>query len=174
MQIDVTPEYLASQHLSPTFPERFWAKVDKNGPIRPCPPYPADLGQCWIWTGSRSTKGYGRIGRGRRQTHHVILAHVASWILHCGLVPDGKQICHKCDVAFCVNPNHLFPGTNLENIYDMISKGRHSKKLSVSQIIEIRNLYQFGKVGYQTLANKFGVVWSTIRDVVRRKTWTHI
>lgn len=85
---------------------RFWAKVDRNGPVPPSRP---ELGACWLWTASRNVRrgGYGQVkiaGRVRR-------AHIVAYELVIGSVPEGKQLDHLCDVTHCVNPAHLRPKT---------------------------------------------------------------
>ncbi len=74
---------------------------------------------CWIWTGA-TAREYGRIWIGDR----VVYAHRASFVLHGGELIEGYDVCHKCDVKSCVNPEHLFQGTRQENIQDCINKGR--------------------------------------------------
>lgn len=78
---------------------------------------------CWIWTASIGGGGYGQIGSGGRK--QPLLAHRASWQIHFGQIPDGMQVCHKCDVKLCVNPDHLFLGSQIDNMQDMIRKGRN-------------------------------------------------
>jgi hypothetical protein len=86
---------------------RFWSKVQK-GP------------DCWTWAGSRSAKGYGRLNVGGA----VCQAHRVSWELHRGAIPSDLFVLHRCDNPPCVNPDHLFLGTALDNSRDMVSKGR--------------------------------------------------
>lgn len=96
--------------------ERFWAKVNKDGPtVR------AELGPCWAWTADRNHKGYGRLQLGGNV---VELAHRYSWALHVGPIPEGMLVCHHCDNPVCVRPEHLFVGTAKDNTADMIAKGR--------------------------------------------------
>lgn len=94
--------------------ERFWSKVNKNGPIHPV------LGtRCWTWIGGKRDRGYGAFRYLDSQS-----AHRVSWILKFGQIPKSKLVCHHCDNPSCVNPDHLFVGTSLDNNQDMVKKGR--------------------------------------------------
>ena len=88
--------------------ERFWRKVDKSG-------------ECWEWTGSRSSEGWhGRMKwRGR-----MTMTHRIAWEIHFGHIPDGLFVLHACDNPPCVNPAHLMLGTHRANMIDAGRKGR--------------------------------------------------
>lgn len=91
--------------------ERFWSKVNKTG-------------GCWEWTAAANVKGYGRfMFEGRVQ-----YAHRLSYAFAFGGISEGLLVCHRCDNPKCVNPAHLFLGTNMDNIQDCCAKGRHHKQ----------------------------------------------
>lgn len=93
----------------PSAEQRFWAKVNKDGPI---PLHAPHLGACWIWTGSPINSGYGNFYSERRT---FVLAHRFAYELLVGPVPEGLTIDHLCRVPLCVNPAHLEPVTQAEN-----------------------------------------------------------
>jgi hypothetical protein len=96
---------------------RFWKKVDKNGPIHPV------LGTaCWVWTGYKMPFGHGQLTISKDES--CVLTHRFSWELHHGPIPEGIKVCHRCDNPPCVRPDHLFLGTQKDNIQDAIKKGR--------------------------------------------------
>lgn len=145
--------------------ERLWAKVAKRG---------AD--ECWEWMGWRHPSGYGQIGRGRREDG-LSYTHVAAWEVTHGPVPRGRVVCHRCDNPPCVNPEHLFLGTQADNMHDMIDKRRHShgerhaSKLTEENVREIRKLLLAG-LTQQEIATRFRVARSLIGLIGRHKRWT--
>lgn len=88
--------------------ERFWSKVDKDGPV---PDYAPHLGQCWIWTDSPN-RGYGRLFIAKRPRQ----AHRLSYEMTIGPIAEGMDLDHLCRVTVCVNPAHLEPVTHQINI----------------------------------------------------------
>ena len=95
--------------------QRFWPKVEKGSPA-----------ECWLWKGAVNNQGYGQILFNGK----VCLASRVSWVMHIGPVPDGLFVLHHCDTPACINPGHLFLGTQTDNMADMAAKGRngHSNK----------------------------------------------
>lgn len=79
--------------------------------------------ECWIWIGTKKQKGYGELSLGIKP-RKLIKAHRLAWILAYGPIPDNLFVLHKCDQPSCVNPDHLFLGTNADNMADCFLKGR--------------------------------------------------
>lgn len=102
-------------------PASFWQKVDKG----------TEDG-CWIWTGARHRKGYGRFAVANRRK---VYAHRYSWELAHGPIPDGLFVLHRCDNPPCVNPGHLFLGTNQDNMRDAAAKGRLVSRAKLTEAI---------------------------------------
>lgn len=96
--------------------KRFWAKVTKGS-----------RNGCWLWRGSLDRDGYGSIRLGLGRIFHETRAHRIAWRLIKGQIPGSLCVLHSCDVRNCVNPEHLFLGTNADNNRDMILKGRNAR-----------------------------------------------
>jgi hypothetical protein len=159
---------------------RFWAKVHKDGPvIRP------ELGPCWVWTAGCTSAGYGQFGIGPT----VFYAHRLSYQWAIGPIPDGLNICHRCDNPPCVRPDHLFPGDDAINLADMRSKGRavfpprelaprgeqhYGSKLNAESVKVIRSEYARGDISQAALAKRFGLSRSSVEDVLHRRTWKSV
>ena len=147
--------------------ERFMEKVSKQ-----------DNG-CWLWTASKLKSGYGMFGM---DSNRPTLAHRASWIVFCGDIPEGMNVCHKCDNPSCVNPEHLFLGTQYDNLHDMINKGRFvhkahygtengRAKLDEIKVAEIRRQLLTKQSTPIELAEKYLVSASAIRRIANGKSW---
>lgn len=133
---------------------------------------------CWLWAGAVADTGYGKMiafGQPKASAHRV------SWRLHCGEIPPGAQICHRCDVRLCVNPAHLFVGTAADNSADMLRKGRHrtrpnrgesngSSKLTEAQAREIKDGTECAKA----VAARFGISRALVYHIRRGIAWRHI
>jgi len=129
---------------------------------------------CWLWTGAK-VKGYGQL----RTNYHLSLASHVSYELHVGEIPDGLQVLHRCDTPACVNPRHLFLGTNLDNRADCVRKGRiakgesiRSSKLTTAQVLEIRSLRGVETLG--SIARRFGVCVQAVSSIHVRRNWRHV
>lgn len=134
-----------------TLEQRFWRKVGKTD-------------DCWYWIAAKSPKGYGNLWNGNRVEH----AHRVAYKLFIGPIPDGLFVCHTCDEPSCVNPAHLFLGTNEDNQRDASRKGRTAagtkhpnSKLTSEQVIEMRTLYATGEFTLQQLAEAYKICNST-------------
>lgn len=130
---------------------------------------------CIVWMGAK-TNGYAVINfQGLNHRVHRLVAQAKFGEL------GKKVVCHKCDRPSCINPSHLFLGTQKENIQDCISKGRwadrsgeiNHAKLQPSSVREIRLRYENGEKR-TALAKEFAVGLSTVRDLINRKTWSNI
>lgn len=116
-----------------------------------------------MWFGSR-TDGYGRL----RFRGKFLQAHRHSWAMHNGEIPEGLNVLHHCDIRNCVNPTHLFLGTNLDNAIDCINKGRRGRKLDSKKV---RAILADKTNSHYALGKKFGVDASLIRRIRRREAW---
>lgn len=119
---------------------------------------------CWEWQGSK-VKGYGHLYAGKRN----VSAHRLMWECVYGDT-QGLQVLHKCDNRCCIRPNHLFLGTQAENMRDKVNKGRTACKLNADAVRDIRT----SKLSPKELAEKYKVTIGHIHAVLRRETWKHI
>lgn len=139
--------------------ERFWRRVDVREPD-----------DCWEWTGSKSSNGYGGIKVSGQDQY----AHRVSWMLFHGSIPKGIHVLHRCDNPGCVNPNHLFLGTPADNAADRDAKGRQAKgermgtaKLTPDKVLAIRE----SPLRQRELARMYGVDQSQISHIKHRESW---
>lgn len=133
---------------------------------------------CWEWVGAKNSDGYGRFGINDKlyQTHRV------SYALFVGMIPDGMEVCHRCDNPACCNPAHLFLGTHKDNMTDRNNKNRQSHstkmrgenqgrhKLTEQHIYKIRELIEQGYKNVE-IAKMFGVKPNTISNVKTGTQW---
>jgi len=141
-------------------PRRFWDKVDVR-----------EVNECWEWLAYKDGySGYGQFGIHGRKWQ----AHRVAWILTYGPIPEGLHCCHHCDNPGCVNPYHLFLGTNRDNHLDAVRKGRLATKLTEEDVHEIRKLYAEGERTQQEIADGFDISNVTVSDITRGKTWSWV
>lgn len=141
---------------------RFWSKVEKTD-------------GCWLWTANRGDcgTGYGQISEGGKHGR-LLSAHRVSWEMHFGPVPFGVQVLHSCDNRSCVRPDHLFLGSQADNVVDMVRKRRHyNLKLSPEAVREIRALRLSG-IPASRFAARFGICAAHARKVARSSAWRHV
>ena len=133
--------------------------------------------ECWDWPLSHDDFGYGRVRL--RNTEYG--GHRLSYEIHIGPIPNGLFVCHHCDNPACVNPAHLFLGTDADNVADMVSKKRHqygektaTAKLNDDAVRTIRSLYTEQGMQVIDIAQRFAVSMTTIYDAISGRTWQHI
>jgi len=160
----VNPDHLC---LSDDLELRFWSKVDKSN-------------DCWNWTRSNSN-GYGCFYFGHKRYIASRLAYEITY----GKIPDGIDVCHKCDNKACVRPDHLFLGTAKDNMQDCINKGRWGSrqgeknsqaKLTPIKVVNLRKDYACRQFSIKELSGKYSITKSTIYRIIKGnyKGWSHI
>ena len=154
--------------IEPTLPftieARFYRFVAKSDPS-----------DCWIWNGQIKKNGYGRFS----YQGTPIPAHRASYRISKGDIPEGLVIRHTCDVKRCVNPNHLIVGTPADNARDAVERGLYPRgedqprsKLTLRQVVEIRNIALERNESHASIGRKFGISKAQVRRIVVRESWT--
>jgi hypothetical protein len=153
----------------PTSPiARFWTYISSE-----------PTSGCWLWTGPVDAHGYGTLSSGGAVASGAkhLKAHRIAYSTLKGAIGADLYVCHHCDNRLCVNPDHLFLGTNQDNLADMRRKGRHIKgrqchqaKLSEAAVVHIRQA-----TGTHTaVAEQFGVSVATASRVRRGLWWKHV
>lgn len=145
-----------------TVEERFWKYVKKTD-------------TCWLWTGAKIPGGYGTI----KIIGKTVLVHRYSYQLHFGSIPTCLDVLHTCDTPACINPSHLFVGTQADNMIDMWKKGRgadyRGEKSSSAKLNElaVREIFEDSKKGLtqRSIAIKHNVSHSVICNILNQKTW---
>jgi hypothetical protein len=142
----------------------FLQKVDSKG---------FDPLECWAWGGAGKGNGYGNVTVDGKQMG----AHRRSYELFCGEIPEGEEVCHTCDNRWCVNPDHLFTGTRLENMADCKSKGRtaggNRKHLTESRVQEIRRRLNAG-VSPRRISIQMDVSYGTVTAIKEGRSYVGI
>ena len=152
--------------MNDSIKERLLAKINVN-----------EETQCWEWTAAKMHKGYGHINVGGK----VHRAHRLSYQLHIGEIPKGMCVLHRCDNRACINPDHLFLGTQAENMADKVAKGRQQAgaenpmaKLTEPEVVAIKRMLAKHYGVQHFLARWFGVNQSTIYMIAAGKNWRHV
>lgn len=159
-----------------TMENRFWAKVQKTE-------------SCWLWTGAIRDKGYGAFGVSRAT---IESAHRVSWILTHGPIPNGLWVLHNCpdgDNPACVNPEHLWLGTAMDNNQDMSRKGKHFTKTQPERIargtafihrvklndeaVKVIRFLRGIKLQWQ-IAAAYHIDQTMVSKIQLRQWWTHV
>jgi hypothetical protein len=150
------------EQISPSAAERFWTKVEVNGPD-----------ECWLWRAGKNRCGYGKFTFGTRATARQYLAHRVAIALVRGVdIEDSQVLRHTCDTPACCNPAHLVTGSHADNMQDKADRGRavtsfgHAK-LSWELVDEIRASPLPGA----EWARRLGVSNGNISDIRNHKTW---
>lgn len=157
---------------------RVWPRLKQNG-------------ECMEWCRASNPAGYGQIRAGGKLFILPRLAYEVAKSLPS--LPTEQFVCHKCDNPKCCNPEHLFLGTHTDNIRDMINKGRgngqfvkgvavyvsrgeqaSNAKLTEEQVLLARKIHTEFGIGYKRLAVHFGISWTGMQAILKRRSWTHI
>lgn len=128
---------------------------------------------CWIWFGVKTRHGYGYM----RYSGGRLAAHRASYLVYLGPIPNETVVCHSCDTPACVRPDHLFLGTQAENMRDMTLKGRRARgeRLPQSKLTEVQvSAIRGDSRTHEEIAATYGVSRPTVSRVINRKTWKDI
>lgn len=148
--------------------DRFWKKwtIEQTG--------------CWKWSGYLDKNGRGRLLRNNIKDNHI-LAHRLSYLLFYGPIPDNLKVCHKCDNPSCVNPEHLFLGTQTDNIKDCVYKQRHSfgerngrVKLKERDVRMIVYMWRTKEFTQREIADIYNISRCSVKDIVNRRRWKYI
>jgi len=135
---------------------------------------------CWVWQGAVEKDGYGVVYFREYGKFRKVLAHRLSFEIHHHLIPDGKCVCHSCDLPACINPDHLWLGSHGENHADRDQKGRQAKgqqhgrsKLTDSDVLQIYKLLRTGYSAY-AISKRFPISHTQAWEISRGKAWAHL
>jgi hypothetical protein len=155
--------------------KRFWSKVDKNGSV---PEHMPHLGQCWIWTGCKNAYGYGKLTiMGVGKAAHRVSCEIANG-------RTNGYVCHHCDNPPCVNPSHLFVGSQLDNMRDAKRKNRLApselirhcgedngrSKITIADVLSIRLMIESGEK-FVDIADVFNITPGMVGHIAHGSSW---
>lgn len=157
-------------------------KIPDNYTVERLLSYTKQEGSCRVWTRAKGTNGYGLISQTiNGKTENNQSAHRAMWFLTHGEIPVGMQVCHSCDNPPCINIDHLFIGTNQDNVNDRCAKGRsggaypgsahHNAKLDEQEVAWIRRILATNKLTQESIGKMFGVSRRTIGFIKTGQRW---
>lgn len=141
--------------------------------------YKIDANGCWVWSATCFQFGHGRV----KIKSKDLKAHRVSWEYHKGPIPDGMFVLHTCDNPPCINPEHLFLGTQLENMRDMHSKNRNvsslgekhgRSKLTEVEVKQIKNMLLEGRYSHREIGEGFGVTGAAITQIAIGNNWRDV
>ncbi len=137
--------------------------------------YTKQANGCWEWDYGTNNYGYGRYRYPNKGTY----AHRFSYTVHNGVIPPNMQVCHTCDNPKCVNPQHLWLGTQNDNMQDKKQKHRQNHprgELNSSAVLTEIDVHfiRAAREPARSLAVRYGVDRGTIYDIRCRRTWRHI
>jgi hypothetical protein len=135
-------------------------------------------GECLVWAGQRQPKGYGQVSYEGRlwRTHRL------AWVLANGAIPTGLHVLPRCDNPPCLRLDHIYLGTNADNVRDRESRGRRrppvgtlnaSARLTEGDVADIRAAAAAGRLHHE-IARKYGVTRAAISHVIQGRTWRHV
>lgn len=164
---------IGSSGLSPLEVAQFWLQVEGD--------FTRHADACWIWRGHVNNTGYGHVSLGGRGALKR-LAHRVAYELVKGPIPNGLLVCHACDEPLCVNPQHLWLGTDADNQQDAARKGRKrslrgsahpNHKLTDDDVRRLRAMVE-GGVPLTRIGQHFGIHATTVARIARREKWAHV
>lgn len=158
--------------------ERFWKHVPSGAPD-----------ECWEWQGTRGPppNHYGTIYVSQNPMRYK-KAHRLSWEIHHGPIPEGKNVLHHCDNPPCVNPAHLYTGTQADNARDRAARGRgretrpenRGEQSPVAKLTEVKvraiiaALQEIPRRSQESIAQEFGVGQAHVSRIMHRRSWAHL